>query len=498
MSGIRVTYSGLISLIITFSTVVTGGIFTLIVTRQLSPEEFGTWGLVGALTTYVIIIEPIISTWALRETARGEKSGKTALITSSIFSTVGILAYIVIAYFVGAAANADVNVILFAAILVPFLFLSKTLSAINIGWKPQGASYGLIGFEISKIPAGLIFVYFLDLGLEGAIIATVAAYTVSISILIFQVREKFTVPLKKEFIIKWLKLSWLALYTGRIYSMIQHFDIALFAVIVGNVSSLAYWSAAFAISSIVAHSSAVSEGLYGKLLGSNQREYFQANFRLLLYFLIPLFAFAVTFARPGLFTLNPLYETAFVVVIFLSVHMVVQTFNNMFDAALRGIEKVDIGDNSKFKDYVKSNLFFLPTLTIIQRATYIGTLGIVLFLTLDQSDLDLVINWSIVAALSPIPFMFYRLIMIRKNFELSVNYLAVFKYVITAIGVFSLTYILMNEYLVYEEQLILFLPQLLLYVAFSVGGYLGITFLIDGRVRELAKGVINELKSLQR
>ena len=311
-------------------------------------------------------------------------------------------------------------------------------------------------------------------------------------------REKFTVPLKKEFIIKWLKLSWLALYTGRIYSMIQHFDIALFAVIVGNVSSLAYWSAAFAISSIVAHSSAVSEGLYGKLLGSNQREYFQANFRLLLYFLIPLFAFAVTSARPGLFTLNPLYETAFVVVIFLSVHMVVQTFNNMFDAALRGIEKVDIGDNSKFKDYVKSNLFFLPTLTIIQRATYIGTLGIVLFLTLDQSDLDLVINWSIVAALSPIPFMFYRLIMIRKNFELSVNYLAVFKYVITAIGVFSLTYILMNEYLVYEEQLILFLPQLLLYVAFSVGGYLGITFLIDGRVRELAKGVINELKSLQR
>ena len=75
MSGIRVTYSGLISLIITFSTVVTGGIFTLIVTRQLSPEEFGTWGLVGALTTYVIIIEPIISSWALRETARGDKSG---------------------------------------------------------------------------------------------------------------------------------------------------------------------------------------------------------------------------------------------------------------------------------------------------------------------------------------------------------------------------------------------------------------------------------------
>jgi len=498
MSGIRVTYSGLISLIITFSTVVTGGIFTLIVTRQLSPEEFGTWGLIGALTTYVLMIEPIISTWAIRETARGEKSGKTALVTSGMFSTVGIIAYIVIAYFVGVAANADVNIILFAAILVPFIFLSRTLTVINLGWKPQGASYGLIGFEISKVPVGLLFVYFLDMGLEGAILATVAAYTISISILFFHVREKFLVPLKKEFIIKWLKLSWLALYTGRIYSMIQHFDIAIFALLVGNVASLAYWSAAFAISSIVAHSSAVSEGLYGKLLGSNKREYFQANFRLLLYFLIPLFAFAVTFARPGLFTLNPLYEAAFVVVIFLSVNMVVQTFNNIFDAALKGIEKVDLDEKSTFKNYVKSNLFFLPTLTIIQRATYIVTLGIVLFLTLDQSDLDLVINWSIVAALSPIPFMFYRLIMVRKNFELSINYFAVLKYIITAISIFGVTYLLMDEYLVYEEELILFLPQVILYVVFSIGGYLGVTFLIDSKVRELAKGVFSELKSLKR
>ena len=31
MSGIRVTYSGLISLIITFSTIITGTVFTLIV-----------------------------------------------------------------------------------------------------------------------------------------------------------------------------------------------------------------------------------------------------------------------------------------------------------------------------------------------------------------------------------------------------------------------------------------------------------------------------------
>jgi len=415
-----------------------------------------------------------------------------------MFSIVGILAYIIIAYFVGIQLNANVDVILFSVILIPFLFLSRTLSVINMGWKPQAASYGLIGFEIAKIPAGLILVYFLDMGLEGAIIATVISYSISIIILFYFSKEKILVPFKKEFVIKWIKLSWLSLYTGRVYSMIQHFDVAVFSLIVGNVVGLAYWSSAFAISSVVAHSSAVSEGLYGKLLGGSKKEYFQENFRLVLYFIIPLFAFVITFARPGLFTLNPIYETAVLVVIFLAVHMLVQTFNNIFDASLKGIEKVDLNEKANLKDYLKSNLFYLPTLTIIQRGIYIGSLTVILFLTLGKSDLELVINWSIVAAIVPIPFMFYRLMLVRKNFTIKINYFVILKYIITAILIFGITYLLMNEYLIYNEQIILFFPQVLLYVIFSIGGYLAITFFIDTNTKQLVKAIFNELKSIQK
>ena len=70
MSEIRVTYSGLISLVMGLGTVVTGMIFILIVTRSLTPEELGTWGLIGGLVTYVIVLEPIISYWTTREIAR--------------------------------------------------------------------------------------------------------------------------------------------------------------------------------------------------------------------------------------------------------------------------------------------------------------------------------------------------------------------------------------------------------------------------------------------
>ena len=93
MSKIRVTYSGLISFVIGIGSLVTGLIFTLIVTRRLTPEEFGEWGLIGALTGYVLMFSPVISYWNTREIARGENSGRTSLQTSTMFSLIAILGY---------------------------------------------------------------------------------------------------------------------------------------------------------------------------------------------------------------------------------------------------------------------------------------------------------------------------------------------------------------------------------------------------------------------
>ena len=85
LSSIRVTYSGLISFTVGLISVFTGLVFLTIVTRSLSIEEYGTWGLLLNLLAYVIILEPIISYWVIREIPRNLDSGKTAIITSIIF-----------------------------------------------------------------------------------------------------------------------------------------------------------------------------------------------------------------------------------------------------------------------------------------------------------------------------------------------------------------------------------------------------------------------------
>ena len=61
MSNIRVTYSGLIGFFVSVISVITGIVFTIIVTRQLPPEEVGIWAIMGTMIAYFLIIEPIIN-----------------------------------------------------------------------------------------------------------------------------------------------------------------------------------------------------------------------------------------------------------------------------------------------------------------------------------------------------------------------------------------------------------------------------------------------------
>ena len=84
MSNIRVTYSGLIQFVVGLIIIIAGFVSTLIVTRSLTVEEFGTWRLILGVIVYALAIQPMISFWSTREIARGVESGKTAIISNTI------------------------------------------------------------------------------------------------------------------------------------------------------------------------------------------------------------------------------------------------------------------------------------------------------------------------------------------------------------------------------------------------------------------------------
>ena len=470
--------------------------FSLIITRTVSPEEYGTWGLILGLITYVILIGPIVSYWSTRDTARNIESGRTAILSSLVISTGAISIYIIISYLMSYYTNVEQNILLFAAILIPPMFINGILTAINLGWKPHAISYGTLAYGVSSIPIALFFIYYLDFGVTGIIISVFLANIISIIILFYYAKEKIRDQFNKTIFKKWLKFSWLPLYPG-IAILVAGLDISIFTIITGSVIGLAFWTAAMILPSIISHTALISRAVYPKLLEEKTKEFLSENLTLLFYFGIMLISLAVTFARPGLYALNPIYEIAFPVAIILSFEVFLSVLTNVFLLSLAGVEKVDKFENSTFKDYIKSKLFFPQTIRLIQTIIYIIilTVGLSILVGSVGSNLDLLLFWASIALVTQIPLVCVLYYYVRKNMIIKLEISRIAKFGLVAISIFGLTYFLTDEFLVYSTDVFSFIPSVIMFISFGVGLYFIITYFIDKRIRSLVNAIIYEIKT---
>ena len=493
MSNIRVTYSGLIGLVIGLSTVVTGLVFILIVTRSLTQEELGTWSLIGGLITYVVILEPMISYWATREIARDTNSGKTAVVSSGIFSIVGALAFLLIAFVVSKPTGTDIDILFFAALMIPFSFLNRTLSSIALAWKPHVKSYGMLIFDCAKIPAVFIFVYIMELGVSGAILSLIVAYIPSIMALGILSRKKLQNNFNRQFLKNWLTRAWLPSYIK--FPNLVVLDVLIFSLITGSVVGLSYWVTATTVGTAVRHSSQITRAVYPKLLSGGRKEFLQSNLVRLFYFAFLFMAISIAFAKPILFALNPIYDIAAIVVVFIAIRSFLKILGSAFTQALQGIEEVDKKESTQ-KDYLKSKLFYLPSIRLIRRGVYLGILAVGLFLLVqsDASQIDLVTYWAIILFIVEIPFTIYYYYLVRKNFPLSLDLTAIMKYLFISTGVFTSVYYLMEKFLVYEQSIFQFLPSLIPFLLLGISAYFGLTYLADKKTKKLYHAIFSEIR----
>ena len=494
MAEIRVTYSGLISVAVGLITIITGLLFTIILTRTLDPIEFGTWGIITTLFFSVLQIEPIISYWVTREVARGLESAKTAIFSSGIFSSIAVIIYLIIVHFVHSGTDTNFESIFFAAFLIPIIFLNRVLSGINLGWKPQAVSYGILAAGVSQIPMALIFVFFFDMGVIGIIISVAIANISSIIILAISAREIIKREFQIKFLKKWFRLSWLPFYPG-IAGMVHAYDVVVFSLMVGSVEGIGFWTAAVLLPNLISNSGLISTAVYAKLLQKGKMENLQRNVTQIFFFAFPLSAIVIVFAEPGLFILNPIYQIAFPVVIIMTFQVVLNTLSTVFQSMLKGVETVDVDEKASFKQYIKSKLFLLPTLLLIQYSVYITLLVIMLWVAGSDYDLiDLITYWAIIMLSTQIPITICHYIMVRKHLQITFEFSIILKYFAISLVVFSLIYYLTEQFLEYDSNVFVFIPAVLLFTMIGVFGYISITYLVDSRTKHLVSEIINELK----
>jgi len=494
LSNIRVTYSGLISFTVGIGSLFTGMVFTLIVTRNLVPEEFGVWSIIGSMIGYFLISEPIISYWSTRQIARGEPVAKTSFYSSIVISIGSIPFYLLLVVGISNIGEEYVDPMLLATLLLPASFISQTLMGINLGHKPHATSYSIIVFEFLKIPTGFTLVYFLDLGLNGAILATLISYLGKIIIQILFAKSRLTVKFDIKILVRWIKLSWIPLY-GNLGHVIWTLDVMIFPLITSSLTGLAYYASSIAIASIIAHSEKISQAIYPKLLAKGNHDHIQDNFTKLIYFAIPLLGITILFAKPALYALNPQFAIAFPIVMLLGLRTFFYAITGSFYKILLGIENVDLDHNIKYSTLTKSKLFLIPTLTNVHYSVYIATLIIsLLILKSLLNELELVIVWGIISVSLSIPFAFYSWILVRRQVKFSFPYKESIKYVLGTLF-FSIVFYFTNELIIhYDISIYKFLPSVIIELIICFLTYIGITYIIDIHTRVFIKSIIREIR----
>ena len=93
-----------------------------------------------------------------------------------------------------------------------------------------------------------------------------------------------------------------------------------------------------------------------------------------------------------------------------------------------------------------------------------------------------------------IPITICHYIMVRKHLQITFEFSIILKYFAISLVVLGLIYYLTEQFLEYDSNVFVFIPNILLFIIIGIFGYISITYLVDSRTKQLVSEIINELK----
>ena len=141
-----------------------------------------------------------------------------------------------------------------------------------------------------------------------------------------------------------------------------------------------------------------------------------------------------------------------------------------------------------------SKLFYPHTLRLVQTSAslIILPIGLILLIQNNYSEINLLQFWAALLLVTQIPLAFYLYLTTKNTITLSINRKTILKYLIASLISFSLIFIISEQFLIYDE-LISFIPKLLLFAVIGTSFYLFLTYILDSNTRFLFKSIISEV-----
>jgi len=370
---LRLRYSGFILFTSRIFSIGTGLIFTLMVTRSTSVEEFGIFNNLTDILFYFTVAAGIIPFWTTRFVARRHPcSSKTGLTTNLIFSSLFFTVYLSLIPMILHVFQIDEKYLLvytITAIRIMEVYMLYALEAILQPTRPQMLGFGFSIFEITKIALGFILIMQFNLGLIGIVASIISASFLQFLFYLKLTSHEFHEKIRWNYVKEWLKASPLNFYGMLSERLLAFTNIFLF--VYGGELSRAYYGAAWTIAGIIGYSSLLAYALYPRLLSGSRSEDVPTSFKMVLMFALPMTLGAMVLSDSFLTILNPSYRVARLVLILLSLYSLCITFSSIFDSIVGGTEKLDAEARISYRGIVRSRLFLSLTLPYIQAAVVV-------------------------------------------------------------------------------------------------------------------------------
>ncbi len=496
MSNIRLRYSGLMAYGTRIISIFTGLMFSIIVTRRLTEEDFGIWQIIGLIISYVLIPSSISNYWVTRYIARGEKVARTGMIMNLIIAPLATIAYILVSIFITQRIQSPLIYFLVAGIQIILYYTLSTLESISRGIKPEVQSYGFFLFEVTKVVLAIWLILELKMGLIGAILAVSFAQIAQIFLIAIMIKDKITDKFNKELVKDWLKIFWLPIFST-LSGVLYNLDGLIVPSIIGSPLPLTYIKIPNIISNVITYSSFLATALYPKLLGGGGKKDIEASIRLVLMFAIPMSVGAFVLARPLLYLLNPSYANLIWILRVLIPVALISSLSGIFSTILVGTEKVELNSNLSFKDFMKSKLFIVPSITYFSSLFYITALIILLYFSIiwKIDYMYLTFFWAILLLLVTLFSTIYVYLLAKRVMEFNLQLISLLKYLFCS-SIMAIFLQLLKYNIEYIPTFSTHIISILALAGFGAFIYTSTLLIIDKEFRNIVLFVFRNIKNI--
>ena len=180
---IRLQYSGFIIFTSQVIGIITGLIYTLLLTRNMTTSQFGIWTNIFDYTGYFLLFSGLLPFWATRFVARGkEGTVKTGALAQLLIALISVVIYFPAIVLISRAIGTEVYLLIY--LITGFYILNTYMvtifESILTSMKPQAIGYGFLIEEVVKVTVALVLILGLRQLFLGAILGLVISALVQL------------------------------------------------------------------------------------------------------------------------------------------------------------------------------------------------------------------------------------------------------------------------------------------------------------------------------